>query len=256
MILEEFEMSLSTILLLVWFLLMVIGFVIMGNKNNKIKTKRYQIRQTLNNQEGFKPSHILIKFPYDLRTWIPEPIGIAIDDTSKQICLIDGESLTFIKYGDIIESEILAGGGTITKTSRGSQLAGAAVGGLLLGGVGAVIGGLSGKTVARQDIEDVRLKLLINDTSNPVHEIDFIDTLSNGQKTLPKIAMQEAQKWHALISVIIKQAEEKAESKTVGQTRNFQASFAEQISQLSELHKSGVLTDDEFSNAKNKLFNP
>lgn len=232
----------------------ILAGIVIRKQQHKIKDKRNNIRQIVDNQKNFKVSHFLIKFPYNRPTWIPEPVGLAIDDQSKQVCLINGESLKIIKYSDIIESEIIAGGDTITKTSRSSQFAGAAVGGLLLGGVGAVIGGLSGKTVTKQDIKDVWLKLIINDTSNPIYVIDFIET-RNGQKTDSKIALKEAQKWHALVSVIIKQAEQEAESSLAGQIRSRQSSFAEQIYQLSELHKSGVLTDDEFINAKKKLIN-
>lgn len=239
--------------------LLLFGLIYAGKAVDKrtrdIKDSRSKLRQLIDSREDFKASHCLIKFPYNSPTWIPEPIGLAIDDQSKQVCLINGEALRIIKYGDIIESEVIAGGDAITKTSRTSQFAGAAVGGLLLGGAGAVIGGLSGKTVTKQDIKDVWLKLLINDTSNPVHALDFIGTKNNGQMTDPKVALKEAQEWHGLISVIIRQAEQEFEAKS---TKNLepvtaQISFAEQISQLSELHKSGVLTDDEFIKAKKKL---
>jgi hypothetical protein len=55
------------------------------------------------------------------------------------------------------------------------------------------------------------------------------------------------------VSVIIKQAEQEAETKSAGQMGTAQASIAEQISQLSELYKSGAITGDEFTNAKKKL---
>ncbi len=208
-----------------------------GNKQaDTIKNKLIKLYQILESHDGFMFTHIIIKINSFL------PIGIAIDDESKQICLITNEALRFITYSDIIGSEIILGGETITKTSRSSQLAGAALGGLLLGGLGAVIGGVSGKTVASQNLKDVMLKLLINDTSNPVHIIDFTgvtsvnateqkttSTLNNVQwanlvadnfhvktqleetyigQTEPKFALREAQKWHDLISVIIKQAEQ------------------------------------------------
>lgn len=236
----------------IWGLLTVVAFIVMGNKNDKIKSKATQLHQKIDNLEGFKASHCLIKFPGNRPTWIPDPIGIAIDDESKQVCLINGELLRLIRYGDIIESEIIAGGATITKTSRTSQLAGAAVGGLLLGGIGAVIGGVSGTKVTSQDVKDVWLKLLISDTSNPVHLIDFIEGVGV-DRTVPKVALQEAQKWHDLISVIIKEAEKKAESNSEVQPITVTSSIAEQFSQLSELHKTGALTDDEFTNVKNKV---
>jgi hypothetical protein len=241
------------LLSIIFLALAIAGNVKRVERNDEKKSKLNQLRKTIDNQKGFKASYCLIKLPSKSIFDPDKPVGIAIDDQSKQVCLINNESLRFIGYGDIIESEVIAGGDTIIKTSRASQFAGAAVGGLLLGGVGAVIGGLSGKKVENQDIKNVLLKLLINDTSSPVHVIDFIETTDNGQQTNPKIALQEAKSLHDLVSVIIKQAEQETESKTKKQPEAHQASIAEQIAQLSELHKSGAISDDEFTIAKKKL---
>jgi hypothetical protein len=200
------------ILIIIVFVLLPISFYLQSKKQEKKKNKLDKLHQMIDSQKGFKATHCLIKFPAQ-KSIFDDPnkpvVGIAIDGQSKQVCLINGESLRLVKYGDIIESEIITEGDTITKTSRASQLAGAAVGGLLLGGVGAIIGGVSGKKVTNKNVNDVWLKLLINDTSYPVHLIDFIDKIANTDvKTSPKIALKEAQKWHDLISIIIKQAEQ------------------------------------------------
>ena len=184
------------------FIVLLVLLVIHVSVEDKIKidNKRINILKNIDSQEGFKKSHHFIKFSTH-----NDCTGVAIDDQSKQVCLINNDSLRIIKYYDIIESEIIAGENSITKTSRSSKIAGAAVGGLLLGGVGAVIGGVSGKKITTKEIKDVKLKLLINDTKNPVHLINFSGFDSIG--TEPKIALMKAQKWHDLISVIIKQAE-------------------------------------------------
>jgi hypothetical protein len=195
---DEWELAIG--ILFVW--LCIFARIIVSDQNDKIKAKLNQLHRMIDNQEGFKATHCLIKFSSKFTSSnqlliMPVPFGIAIDDQSKQVCLIKGESLRLIRYGDIIESEIIAGGDTVTKTSRASQLAGAAVGGLLLGGVGAVIGGVSGKKVTSHDVKDVWLKLLINDTSDPVHVIDFIEGVGV-DRTVAKIALQEAKNWHDL----------------------------------------------------------
>lgn len=75
--------------------------------------------------------------------------GIAVDEGRKKVCLIKQSmgniDLDVLTYRDILSSEIFENGVTITKTARGNQLGGALIGGLALGGVGAIIGGLSGK---------------------------------------------------------------------------------------------------------------
>jgi hypothetical protein len=156
----------------------------------------------LESLDNFNYSHIIIRFSHlinnegRLHRFYS---GIAIDDKSKQICLINDETLKYITYNDVIGSEVILGSETITKTLRTSQLAGAAVGGLLFGGLGAVVGGVSGKTETKQNLKKVSLKLLINDTSYPVHLISLTGSTAD---------LQEAQQWHDLLSVIIKQAEQ------------------------------------------------
>jgi hypothetical protein len=209
----------STLLIII---VSVIAIIIIGNilfvfpmekKQDEMKKKLFSM---VNDQDGFEYSKIIIKFPINIAVY-GIGIGIAIDDKSKQICLINtaplGErfktldlkaiaelefeiALNVISYNDIIESEIIAEGKTITKTSRVNQFAGAAIGGLLLGGVGAVIGGLSGKTETSKNIKDVSLKIIINDMSNPVHIIPM--TSDN-----PGAALQEAQRWYDLLSIAI-----------------------------------------------------
>jgi hypothetical protein len=76
---------------------------------------------------------------------------------------------------------------------------------------------------------------------------------TESNNALTKMALKEAQKWHGLVSVIIKQAGQETEFKLAGQSGSIPSSFAEQISQLYELHKTGTITDDEFINAKKKL---
>ena len=110
------------------------GLAIWGftqNANNKEKKEGVKNNIT---KDGFKPDSLLIKIPLGSN----KLIGIAIDRTSNKICLIDEDTKRYIDSIDIIESEVLIDGKTVTKTSRASQFAGAAVGAVLLGGVGAM----------------------------------------------------------------------------------------------------------------------
>jgi len=77
--------------------------------------------------------------------------------------------------------EIVENGQTVTNTNRSSQFIGAAVGDLLLGGVGAIVGGLSGSTRSTSNVKSLHLKITVDDQTNPVWLICFfVDSSQNG----------------------------------------------------------------------------
>lgn len=135
--------------------------------------------------------------------------GLSIDSVNRKICFIDGTNLIVKQFKDVLEAELKIDGSTITKTSRGSQVLGVAVGstlGAIFGGVGvgvgAMIGGLSGSTQSIDKIKTISLQILVNDLTNPVHEI----TLTN--LTPIKTALDEAKEWNGIFKVILFQGEE------------------------------------------------
>ena len=251
----------------VYFFFCLFGYDIFPNKNNnkkeaKILEKKMiaysenripAIKKTIEDQGDFKISHLFINYL---------GIGIAIDELSKQVCLIESEieynklteqlrsmevdtiiknaiKLKFIKYDDILEVEVLSENEgdttttTITKTSRSSQLAGAAIGGLLLGGTGAVIGGLSGTKTSQSssslnESSKFSLKIIINDLASPVFKILMLADINGGiggfteridnrakwnyyidsvRKAVQKSSFEVAEKWYSLITIIMKQSE-------------------------------------------------
>lgn len=187
--------------------------------------------------------------------------GIAIDERSKKVCLIQRTKGNFkldvVSYSDILSSEIFEDGKTITKTSRSSQLGGTILGGLALGGVGAIIGGLSGDTTSSKKVEHIQLRIVVNRPSNPIHDITIyygVMEMISGYDA----AMRKARHWHGLLEIIIKQAdaEDTAQREhliTENTTANPQMSVADELRKLSELQKQGLLTSEEFSAQKEKL---
>lgn len=65
-----------------------------------------------------------------------------------------------------------------------------------------MIGGLSGSTQSIDKIKTISLQILVNDLTNPVHEI----TLTN--LTPIKTALDEAKEWNGIFKVILFQGEE------------------------------------------------
>jgi hypothetical protein len=137
--------------------------------------------------------------------------GIAVDEGRKKVCLIKqiigNIELDVIPYRDILSSEVFEDGETTTKTARGSQLGGALIGGLALSGAGAIIGGLSGKTTSSEKVYKIDLRITVNRTSNPIHDINFMNVEGKKQGIIYTVAMEKARHWHGLLAVLIKRAD-------------------------------------------------
>jgi hypothetical protein len=188
--------------------------------------------------------------------------GLAIDLDRNKICLINNvsgqASLKVILYKDIIACELYENGNTITERSRANQVGGVLVGGILLGGAGAIIGGLSGKTKTTGTVETIELRLIINDAEKPIHDVIFVNfELDKGGvlgKGLYKDIMREARYWHGLIEVLIKRADIEDNASVPQITSNNQGhSIADEIKKLAELRDSDLLSAAEFQKQKSKL---
>lgn len=187
--------------------------------------------------------------------------GLAVDETRRKICLItnNGASVSqrVIYYKDIFSVELFEDGTSVTKTVRSSQIGGAVVGGLLLGGVGALVGGLSGKTETSGKIKRIDLRLIVNDTNAPLHDVAFMNVEGKKDGIIYTQAIQVARRWHGIVEVLIKRAdsEDKSLQNSERQTQPAlpNASVADEIKKLADLHHSGVLTSDEFQQQKTRL---
>ncbi|MDW6021647.1 hypothetical protein SAZ10_07695 [Mesorhizobium sp. BAC0120] len=109
-------------------------------------------------------------------------------------------------YGSshLIAVEVARDGSSVIKTQRGSQLAGAAAGGFLLGPAGLVVGGLSGAKRQESKIEKLSIKLYTNDLMMPVQEVLFLDFPGGGadpQQIQP--ILRDLDQWYGRLRVIV-----------------------------------------------------
>lgn len=107
-------------------------------------------------------------------------------------------------FSDLMAVELVRDGASVIKTQRGSQLAGAAAGGLLLGPAGLIVGGLSGSKRQERKIEKLSIKLYTNDLVMPVQELFFLDYPGAGadpQQILP--ILRDLDQWYGRLRVIV-----------------------------------------------------
>ncbi|TAM40483.1 MAG: SHOCT domain-containing protein [Burkholderiaceae bacterium] len=182
--------------------------------------------------------------------------GIAVDETRSKVCLFKRESKTLthrvFDYRDVLSCELFEDGQTMVKTSRSSLAVRALVGGMLLGNVGAFVGGMSAKKVESGKVSKIGLRLVLNDSVQPIHEIFFLSVKSKRNGLLYKNSSEQAKKWQARLDGVIKRANRDDASSHVASQEDKQ-NLSDELRKLAELRDRGILTGAEFAAQKAKL---
>lgn len=190
---------------------------------------------------------------------------LVVDEENKKIAILGYMVKPKVyNYHDLLEVKIVEDNVTVTKTARGSQIGGALLGGVLAGGAGAIIGGLSGKKETTEEVKKVELKILVNNVSNPEKNITFLYEMEPIKKTHSKYrqAISKADRWHDIIKVAIHKADKEDEKKEHNSKPEKHSpeylqkpspSIAEEIKKLHELLKEDIITQEEFKIQKEKL---
>jgi len=142
-----------------------------------------------------------------------------IDDDGKKALLLDEYNKDFyiykhgctekINYKDILQAEVVEDSQAVTQTVRSSQIAGTIIGSLALGGIGAAIGGLSGKKEHNDKVRKIDLRIIVNDTTQPIRKFQFIDFVNakDTKDDLYKKFYDDAFEWYQTLEVLMHQAD-------------------------------------------------
>lgn len=178
---------------------------------------------------------------------------IAVDIENRKIIIINiaGGSITCkeIDFSSIISVELINSGTTIFQKSITGTVGRALVGGVLAGGVGAIVGGTTGAVAKEDKCTSLVTKLMIRDISNPIHEIYWYRSFE-GQSNIEYFAeYKSAQKAKDIISTIIDKVESEAKVTAIDNSK----SSADEIMKLHKLKEIGAITAEEFEQEKHNL---
>lgn len=220
-----------------------------------------------------------------------ENFYIGIDEKKRMIKISVNRSKTFrtrdnykhysirskvFYYNDLISVEIIEDTVTVSKTNRGSQLIGAGIGGALLGGTGAVIGGLSGKKTGSTEIKNVTLRIVIDDENNSVFDLPFLESKYPIKKTSNQYtkAINSIYSWHSILTKIIENEDKikneqfkedtlknvesnqaiKDDNKDVlKEIKNIDTNIVDQLEKLANMKSEGLISEVEFNKLKEKI---
>lgn len=176
---------------------------------------------------------------------------VEFDDTQKKWVILSAvlgkrNKSTVYNYSDIIDFELLEDGDSISKGGLGRAL----VGGVLFGGTGAVVGGVTGKRKNKSICNSLKIKVTLNDINNPVVYINFITTPTKKDGFVFKTIYKEAHECLSVLQLICNE-QEKDDSPIIN---NIQAnSNADEIKKYKSLLDEGILTQEEFDAKKKEL---
>ncbi len=178
-------------------------------------------------------------------------ISIGFDNQRKKICFLDTKHIPSIfDYNKILQCELEVDGESVLKSSTSGTIGRTLLGGILGGGIGAIVGGTTGSKRQKENISSIDLKIIVNDTTNPIYKINFLNIKTKKGSIIYKPAYSSAEQWHGIISGLIRQGndEDKNSSKPIDNI-----SIADELKKLKDLLDSGVITDEEFAKQKTKL---
>ena len=176
-------------------------------------------------------------------------VGVSFQD--RTVILGIKASVFAYEFSKLTAVEMVENGATVTHTNRGSQLLGAAVGGAVFGGLGAVVGGLSGSSRSQSRIKSLYLKLTIDDPVLPVWLICFFnDSTKNGSDPdglLVRTERLKRERMHAHLLNAMRQSQ-------VAHAMPVPTIFsADRLRQFWDLKQAGILTKDEYEHQKVRL---
>jgi hypothetical protein len=162
-------------------------------------------------------------------------------------------------FSEVASVDIIKNNVSVTSTNRGSQLLGAAVGGIALGGVGLLAGALTGTKRTKSRTKEIGIKIVVDDRMKPIHYIKLFtwhekNRLEDDSDLLePVVALAERFNAH-LVNGMRRAAQAREEQLRVSAPAMTPlpttTTYAEQEKQLWDLHLAGALSMEEFQQQK------
>lgn len=174
--------------LVIKFILSIISGIVHKNTyNEKLQKENFIIKDSIFNEFSTR--------------------GLAIDEQEERLAILRSEDIEILSYRDILGVEILIDGEVVSRTSRSSQVSRAIIGGLLFGGLGFLAGALCGKSVMKDNIKQIYLKLYLNSKINTIFELDLLGIETTPNTPYFKKVMKKTKLWENYLIKMIKKAD-------------------------------------------------
>ena len=168
--------------------------------------------------------------------------SFSVDENKKQFKV--GRNI--FDYSNLLDYELLEDGESITKGGIGR----AAAGGLLFGGVGAIVGGVTGKKKTKSVCDSMKIRITLKNSFTDTAYIYLIIFQTKTDSSKYHIAQSTAQSCISALEIIL----DEVKSNSVN-TATAQNSPADEIMKYKQLLDAGAITQEEFEAKKKQLLN-
>lgn len=180
------------------------------------------------------------------------------DDENEFIAIVKPTSIQVLRYSDIVSISYEENGTNVYNKSLG----GAVVGGLLFGGVGAIVGGNTAKATQNKEVSSMSIKILLKSTSNPtiilkIYEGETLKTKGSADRMHYEGLMKEVTGIKDIFSIIIDITDKHSSQIAPKSTplMSSTSSVADELAKLVKLRDAGILSEEEFNIQKAKILN-
>lgn len=133
---------------------------------------------------------------------------VEFDDDRKKWLIPDKKKAPQVyAYGDILDCDLLEDEDSLTSGGLGRALAG----GVLFGGVGAIVGGITAKRKTKAIVKSMKIKITLNSIETPIVYINLINTPIKTDSMIYKTLDASAQEILGIMAVILQQNQAPAE---------------------------------------------
>lgn len=180
-----------------------------------------------------------------VKNMVPTAIiaNVLFDDVSQQLAVKSRiPPHEVIRYGQVVNFELLEDGDSVTSGGVGRAL----VGGALFGTTGAIVGGVTGAKRAKTICTSLKIKVTVRDYKSPAIYIPLIEKQTKTDSPQYKQAYKDAQDILSMLQLIADKNDSQAQPVP-------QSSSADEIRKFKQLLDEGIITEDEFSKKKREL---
>lgn len=205
-----------------------------AKESNKISDNRTSIIKDIEDK-GVNLDKIF-SLQYSSET-IKEEVAFSFKEQKAYYFNYLNASQKIISFNDVVDCEIIEDNSVVQKGGIGR----AVVGGIIAGGVGAVVGATTRKT--SNIVNNLAVRIITKDAQYPMQIFSFIDHETKRDSDKYKYSYQTAQELYSTFVSIIN-------SNSISDNTT---TYADELRNLSALFKDGIISQDEFENKKSEI---